>query len=273
MRFIAPSWRGVLIAIGVLFTFLRGPVIAQDAPASGELWFSVGERLRYDMRWGIFPVGTTTVESEWQDGDSNSILRIRYLTRTNPFCDRLYRVNDLIEAWIEPQSFLPLRFHKKLEEGDYRCDEITTFDRERGVVRWESLTEGKVLEYPAPADLRDIVSLMYLLRRHAFEPGTTNVFNVAGDQGPTEIRVVVQDTVRVDTPGYGRRRSVRLRPLVSNDSLFQRKVPDQVWVSLDARRLLLQMTVDVPVGHITMGLAAVEGPGAAEWIAGKEREP
>lgn len=238
--------------------------------ARPTFWFPVGERLLYDMHWGVFPVGTTVVESEWQEKGTNTWLHIRYTTRTNPFCDRFYRVHDVIEAWIDPHTFLPIRFRKQLEEGAYRCDEWTTFDRSRGIVRWESLTEGRAIDYEAPPDLHDIVSLMYLLRRHPFEPGSTNTFRVAGDQGPTEIVVETLREVRVDTPGYGRRRAMQLRPRVSNDSLFQRKVPDLVWISADARRLLLRMTVDVPLGHVTMGLNAVEGPGAAEWIKGDE---
>lgn len=267
--------RGAGILTGFVYVallLLPNVGVGAERPDSGRpaLWFPVGERLLYDMDWGVIPVGRTVVESQWAEEGTSTVLHIRYTTRTNPFCDRFYRVDDVIEAWIDPATFLPIRFRKKLEEGSFRCDETTTFHRDRGTVRWASSTEDRDVEYAAPRDLHDIVSLMYLLREHPFVPGATNTFTVAGDQGPTEIRVETVRSVLVDTPGCGKRAAVQLRPRVSGDSLFQRKVPDEVWISTDQRRLLLQMTVDVPLGHITMGLRAVEGPGAAEWVRGHE---
>jgi hypothetical protein len=268
MEVLPPGCAGVAkwAVRAALLLLVQAAGAGSPEPERPDLWFPVGERLLYDMDWGVIPVGSTVVESEWAADGTSTVLHIRYTTRTNPFCDRIYRVDDLIEAWIDPATFLPIRFRKKLEEGSFRCDETTTFHRDRGTVLWASLTENRVLEYNAPPDLHDIVSLMYLLREHPFVPGATNTFAVAGDQGPTEIQVETVRAVRVDTPGYGKRPAVQLRPRVSGDSLFQRKVPDQVWISTDQRRLLLQMTVDVPLGHITMGLRTVEGPGAAEWV-------
>lgn len=230
------------------------------------LWFPVGERLVYDMNWGLLPVGTTVVESDWLPDHEPRLLRIRYTTRTTPFLDRVYKVDDLIETWIDPASFLPVRFRKRLEEGSFRCDEITTFDRAQGRVRWESRLDGRVIEYPAPPDLRDIVSLMYLLRKTAFEPGTTNSFPVAGDRGVTEIAVRSLARARLNLPRYGMQWAQHLKPIVSDDPLFDRKIPDQVWISTDARQVMLKLTVDVPVGHISMLLSAVEGPGDDAWV-------
>lgn len=236
------------------------------AQAAPELWFPVGEKITYDMKWGFLHVGTTTVSAEWETAGDATNLLIRFTTRTTRLLDKVYRVDDVVEALIDPATFLPSRFYKRLEEGSYRAEELTTFDRSNGIVRWTSLTEDRSLDYEAAPDTRDIISLMYLLRKAEFTPGETNVYVVAGDEGPAEVTVMPLQRTVLKLENHGRVDALRFKTKVSHDPLFQRKFPDEAWVSTDERRVLLRMTVDVPVGHISLQLSKVEGPGSDHWI-------
>ena len=138
------------------------------------LWFPMGETLDYRIYWGVIPVGSSHVTTEWIQEDGRTLIAIRFRTKSNNVLSTMYPVDDFLEAIIDPETFLPVRFTKKLSEGRYRADETTTFDHKNLKATWTSRLNHKVEEYQIDPDTRDIVTFMYYMRRKQFEPDTVN---------------------------------------------------------------------------------------------------
>lgn len=266
--------RAGLLLIAWGWAAIVGPARASVEPEPA-LWFEVGEELVYRIHWGVISVGESRVTTEWMEESGRRLLVIRYRTRSNAFLDRIYRVDDVVEAVIDPVTFLPLRFSKVLNEGRYKTDELTLFDHAAGKATWQNRRRGTTKEFAIEPDTRDLISFMYYMRQRAFQPGDTAQYRVMADEKLYDIFLTVgpRDTLKMER--YGKVSSVRITPEAAFEGLFVRKGKMTVWVSEDERRLATRIQATVPVADIHINLHEVRGPGSDFWVRrdNASREP
>ncbi|MBU0677566.1 MAG: DUF3108 domain-containing protein [Verrucomicrobia bacterium] len=258
----------MLLAVAATVTSADTSTVTKDY----GLWFDVGEALIYRVHWGVVPVGTTRVTTEWIEEDGRQLLRIRYRTRTNKVLEKLYPVDDLMETVIDPVTFLPVRFTKNLKEGKYRTHEITTFDFEKLKAEWHSLKRDKRKTFDIAPDTHDIISLMYLLRRGEFKVGDKRDFRVMADEKLYDLSIEAIKTEKIELDKYGEVTSVLVKPEAEFQGLFVRKGEVRMWVSEDDRHIMTFMTGSVPVASIKLRLHKVVGPGDDKWILKDEKD-
>jgi hypothetical protein len=244
--------------------------LADDPPDPGPaLWFPVGEKLTYEIYWGVIGVGQSIATTEWIEEDGRRLIRIRFRNKSNKFLSTFYPVDDLLESVIDPDTFLPVRFTKILREGGYRCHEVTHFDYEEGVARWQSLLNSdRKKEFAIEEDTRDLISFMYYMRQHTFVPERVETFRVMADEKIYGLTVCPLEYERVKLPRYGRVKSLKIEPEADFDGLTVRKGRGWIWISEDGRRLTTQLRVEIPVASVRLALAEVEGPGDDRWTRG-----
>jgi hypothetical protein len=230
------------------------------------LWFPMGETLDYRIYWGVIPVGSSHVNTEWIQEGGRTLIAIRFRTRSNNVLSKMYPVDDFLEAIIDPETFLPTRFTKKLSEGRYRADETTTFDHKNLKATWTSRLNHKVEEYRIDPDTRDLVTFMYFMRRKQFEPGTVTKYRVMADDKVYDLIIKAQEVETVSLEHYGKLSCLRFEPEAKFGGLFVRKGRMWMWVSQDPRRIATKISAKVPVGSITMWLDQVGGAGEDFWI-------
>jgi hypothetical protein len=246
-----------------------GPATNAPAPAAGEvpeLWFPVGEEQLLDLQWGIISVGTSRVWTEWIREYGEWLLVIRMRTKTTRVLDAIYPVDDYIESVVDPKTFLPRRFVKKINEGKSRYDELTVFEHARGIATWRSLRDGKAKVFPIEADTRDIPAMLYWFRKERFEPGDPRQFQVMADEKMYTVfpKPVARETLR--TPQFGQVPCMRFEPEAQFNGLFVRKGRLWVWVAEDDRRLAVRLVAEVPVANVKAVLVGVRGPGNDRWV-------
>jgi hypothetical protein len=237
-----------------------------NAAAAGSLWFPVGEELVYRVYWGIIPVGTTRITTEWVEEDGRRRLAIRYRTISNKVVEKIYPVDDVIESVIDPVMFRSVRYTKKLSEGRYRTEEVTTFDYDRLMAHWENKVRPKTRDFPIQPDTRDLVAFMYYMRSQPFTVGEKRQYQVMSDEKLYDLWVSPERVENVKLPCFGPVPSVRVEPEAAFEGLFVRKGRVWVWVSEDGRRVCTKLVGSVPVASIKALLWEVRGPGDDFWI-------
>ena len=276
------AWSGVALA-GSGGAAVGGPTeppAASKAPAPVDinaLPFPVGEQISYRIYWSFVPVGQVNVVFERVEVDGRPLLAIRSTARTNRVLEKFYPVNDLLESLIDPATFLPVRFTKKISEGHYWTHEITTFDHARRRAYYESKKTGDKQNYAIDADTRDVLAMMYFLRSRPFVVGSNVTYRVMADEKLYDFSIDIQKDEKVKTDNYGTVASVKVEPKAAFQGLFIRKGRAWFWISRDARQLAVKMAAQVPVASITLELDKVSGPGKDFWIkpapAGSPEQP
>jgi hypothetical protein len=247
-----------------------GPPAQPAVPPPGiapDLWFPVNEVLEYTIRWGVIPVGSSVVWTEWVEHEGAWRIAIRMRTRTNKVLSTLYPVDDYVESIVDPVSFLPLRFVKKINEGRNRYDQLTEFDHASRVAAWHSFIDEREKEFEIQADTRDIPSLLWWLRKDRFEPGVPRKFEVMADDKMYALTLVPEARERIALDRYGRVPTLRIEPQAAFGGVFVRKGRMWAWIAEDARRIAVQIAAEVPVGRVRITIDRVRGPGDDAWVA------
>lgn len=251
------------------------PVDAQSASQPAQelevdtrngLWFPVGETLHYKVYWGVIPVAHTTASTEWIEEEGERRLLIRFRTRSNKVLRKIYPVDDTLESVIDPKTFLPVRFSKKLNEGRYHCDEVTVFDRLALKATWTKNTNGETREYAINQNTRDLISFMYVMRTQEPKVGSRQKYRVMADEKLYDLWVESEEEEVVNLEHFGGVKSVRLEPEAAFEGLFVRKGKMKLWVSEDERKIITKASVKVPVASVNIMLDKVTGPGDDAWI-------
>jgi uncharacterized protein DUF3108 len=241
--------RQVFTAIVIAGAFIapagaRGQPDSFPPPPTKTL--TVGERLVYDVRFGPLKVGRATMEVL---GVEEVRGRRAWHTRFQVTGGTLFfRVNDVLESWIDVETFSSLRFRQQLSEGSRdRLYEYEIFP-ERAMYQ----QKGKP-EMPSVPRPLDDGSFLFFLRTVAIEEGASYEFPryFIPDRNPVRLEVLGRDTV--DVPA-GRFDALVIRPVIKAKGIFSEDGRAQVWISNDSDHVLLQMTSHLKIGSISLYL-------------------
>ena len=266
---------GILLAVGSCAAEDSTPVKSVapatsplSAPASTNtppLWFSVGEQLRYRIYWGVIPVGEIQATSAWVVVQGRHVLAITCRARSNNALRWVYPVEDKVVATIDPIGFRPIAFQVDLNEGKHFRQEITTFDYVAGKAVWTAINKPKTQTCSIDPDARDLLSLMYYMRKDGFGSGSNQTLRVLVNGKVRNLLVTVNGHETVRVPGHGKVDCLRLTPAIDFDVSFHTPKSIAIWISADTRRICTRAKVQVPVGSITAELIELSGPGTEHW--------
>jgi len=235
-----------------------------------ELWFPVGEEIDYEIFWGIFMVGEAATKAEWVERDGRRFVSLRMDAKSNGLVEKLYPVKEFMETILDPVTFLPLSFEKDSHEGDRHYHEITTFDHQALKGLWRSLTKDQEKEFDIEADTRDLMGLMYWIRKDPIRAGETRSYQVMTDEKMYELIITSgrKDPVRLKE--YGKIGCIKMEPKGKFNGMFVRKGRMWLWLSDDERYTICRAVASVPVASIKIMLKEVRGPGDDFWVKWKK---
>jgi len=243
--------------------------------STNDLWFPVGETLEYRLYWGIIPVGSARIWSEWVEEDGKKFVALRMTAKTARLVDAIYPVDDFIESIVAPETFLPVRYTQRLKEGrKKRRNEIWHFNHAEKEVVQHDFRKSQTNLFAIASDTRDILTFIYYMRNARADVAKEKVFKVIADDKVYDLKLgeVRRETIRLGR--FGRVRTLHLEPVAKFGEILNRKGQIWVWFSDDDRRVCVQMTGKVPVADFRAVLSKVRGPGSDRWVTtsgGKRR--
>ncbi len=222
--------------------------------------FAPGEKLTYEITWGIFTVGHAELELRFSEPfGGEPCWYIYHTARTNDFADVFYPVRNVVESWVTPDLSRSLHYKKYEREGKSERDVVIDFDWSSRLVTYSNREERR-----EPVALlegcHDPLSVVFAARLHSWVVGET--FSIPVTNGKitfsTEIKVV--KTAKIKTAA-GHFDAILLEPDTKNIGGVFRKSKDakiQFWFSNDPRRLPIVMSSKVAVGSFRAELKKIE---------------
>jgi Protein of unknown function (DUF3108) len=207
---------------------------------------SIGERLVYDVKFSAVKVGSGYMEAVGYEAVRGSqALHVRFVVKGGTF---FYKVNDVLESWIDTAHFVSLRHKQDLSEGSKDRERNFEFFPDRKVFS----QDGKP-EEPGVADPLDDASFLYFVRRVPLETGHTYDFNryFRPDRNPVRIIVLRRERIRVPAGEFN---AIVIQPIIKAKGLFSEGGKAQMWLSDDSARVMLQMKSSLPVGSLNLYL-------------------
>jgi hypothetical protein len=243
----------------VLAFALSSRVVAQQTPETTSVApavklpanaavvpFSVGEKLEYDVKFGPMKVGSGSMDvRDIQDvRGTPSWHTIFRFSGGIPF----FKVDDTFESWFDVVTLSSRRHYQDLNEGNYKPRRHYEIFPERGMYQL-----NKNDEQVSVADPLDDGSMLYYVRTVPLEVGKTytipRYFKPEGN--PVQITVLRRETIEVPA---GKFATVVVQPTFQTKGLFSKNGHAEVWLTDDARRMMVQMKSQLSFGSINLYL-------------------
>lgn len=229
---------------------------AEPAPVPWQ----AGERLTYDVKFGALRVGSGSMAVVGIDTvRGQPAWRTAFTVRGGTF---FYRVNDVLESWMDTQSLSSLRFVQELNEGSRDVTRRYEIYPDRQVY----VTAGK--EEPSVAAPLDDGSFFYFVRTLPLEVGRTYEFNryFRPDRNPVIIRVLRKERIKVPAGTFS---TIVVQPIIKAKGIFSEGGQAQIWFTNDSRRLMVQMKSKLSFGSLNLylksyQLSATQPPAASD---------
>lgn len=221
-------------------------------PWAAPVPFGPGERMRYDVKMGVFSVGEGVLEVEGIDTIRGN--PAYHLSMSLEGGIPLARVDDYFQSWLDAETLVSLRFHQQIREAGYESDRHYEILPEEG--RWERTDEDNGGEMPTAFPLDDI-SFMYYVRTLDLTPGKEYRFDryFKEDGNPVVVKVVGRDRIQVPAGTF---ETVVVRPVIQTDGLFSEGGEAELHFTDDEKRRLVYMRVKIPlVRSMTLHLSEI----------------
>jgi hypothetical protein len=271
-------WRGRHLTVGVMFTAvmdvsptLRTAALApegsrastHDSAARAVVSMSalaVGEHLTYDVKFGALKVGTGAMRvTGIEDVRGRAAWHTAFTIKGGI---PLYKVDDRMESWIDTATFSSLRFVQESHEGRrHRLRRYEMFP-ERGEYVEE---RAEPVNHPTVEQPLDEAAFLYFLRTVPLVVGERYDFNryFKPDRNPITLQILRRE--RIEVPA-GTFETIVVRPIIKSKGIFSENGQAEVWLTDDARHVVVQMKAKLAFGSISLhlrGAAGTSTPGAS----------
>ena len=228
------------------------------ARALQEVPFAIGESLSYSVKFGFARIGSASmyVKGPAQVRGVDVIQTLFRITGGTFF----FKINDLMQSWIEPKTFASLRFWQDISEGDYTAHRRYEFFPDRSTYQ-----QDEKAEQPSVAAPLDDGSFLYFIRTQPLEVGKEYTYDRYFDpeSNPVRIRVVRRERVRVPAGEFN---AIVLQPIIKTSGIFSEGGRAEIWLTDDDRRMMIQMKSKLSFGSLNLYLLRYRLAEGGTWM-------
>jgi hypothetical protein len=261
--------KGILAGVSMVIFFASFTGERQDLyPPLKNTSFGKGEVLDYRVNFGIFTVGhaETKIDSKTFWLNSRPCYKIDAFGTTSGVVAWLSKVDDQWGAYIDTAALVTHVSYRKLKEGNFRRDEIVTFDHEKKkaevkLMNKETGVYDNIKYYPVERNVRDIVAgFMYLRVLDFSKHKKGDTLRVAGFFEDTSyILKIIYDGKEVVNSHVGKIMCHRIIPIVPDNKLFNGENSVTAWFSDDGNRIPVKIQAKMFIGSTGLELVSFRG--------------
>ena len=216
-----------------------------------NLPFQIGEKLVYTAKFNIIPSGEASLEVIGHDSINGiGTYHARFKARTNPALDRLYKLRDQVDIWMDETDLFTHQLKKNIREGNYHKKVLTTihYDASLAIINSDTVVITELV--------RDPYSLFYYLRTLPLNVGQLMEFTSFENKKSIFFKLAVTGRETVKTRA-GNFNCLVVRPFRQGKTLFKNEGDMQVWFSDDERRLPIQIQIKLKFGSMHLKLKEI----------------
>jgi hypothetical protein len=228
-----------------------------------EKAYMPGEKVNYEIHYGVVQGGIATLELRTDTFRGKEVWHSVLLGKTTGMADAIFKVKDIYESFIEPESELPLLSIRNISEGRYRKYNEVIFDhytRSDSAILTSDLTGVHIAE----KGIHDILSCFYYLRNHHL-PGHENLRKgdlitittwFTDELYPIRLRYL--GTFEIKTK-VGRLKCLKFNPVTEVGRLFKTEDDVSFWFTADSNFLPVRIRFEIFVGAFVAEIVSYEG--------------
>ena len=231
--------------------FLIFIIVINSAITADDKVVLVGEQLTYTASFNYVPAGIAELNVVGVEKlMGNRAYHVRYQAKTKPVADKLFKIRDQIDTWIDVNEMFTYRQTKDISEGKYSYNSDTWFNYTDSIaVNGKDTTK-------LSGFVRDPYSLFYYLRSIELPVDSILTFTTYDRKKLTTFQMRVGNKERISVPA-GKYDCIHVKPYNKDSTLFKNKGEMDLWFSQDDKRIPVQIIVKLKYGVLTLKLQSV----------------
>jgi hypothetical protein len=225
--------------------------------------YKPGEKINYLIHYGAITGGVATLDLTTDTAAGKEVWHSVLLGRTTGMADAIFKVKDIYESFMNPETELPVKSIRNISEGKYRRYNVVLFDHK---TRQDSaiLTSDLTGVHITPQGIHDIISCFYWFRNHIL-PNIDSIKKgemitvmtwFTDELYPIRMRYIGIEEVKTKA---GKIRCYKFNPVTEKGRLFKTEEDVSFWFSADKNLLPVKIRFDIFVGAFMVDLVSYEG--------------
>ena len=221
--------------------------LKNSAFANGE---QITLKVFYTLMGAYFGAGEANFTTTLEKLNGKNVYHITGEGKTYSFYDKVFKVRDKYETYIDTATLQPYRFIRNVFEGGYKKYENVTFNKTTNT----AVTNNGV--YKVPECVQDVLSAVYYSRNIDFNRLKVDdkiSFSMFLDNEVYEmyVRYLGKETIKTK---YGKFRAIKFKPLLIKGTIFEGGEKMTVWVSDDKNHIPVRIESPISVGSVKIDM-------------------
>ena len=236
-----------MINKNVVFILLIGIVIGRSDPP-----FNIGEKLEFSVDFNSIPVGKAKlIVNENTLINNNDNYHITFIAKTEGIADRIYKIRDNIQLWIDKNDFYTHKLKKDIREGSFNQALEILFDYNRSLAIINNDKES-IISYKS----WDPFSMFYYLRTIPLLTDEILSFSSFNGKKRIDYSLKVSGKEKVKSP-IGSFDCYIIKPFRKGKTLLKNQGDMQIWISDTKKRLPVKIQIKMKYGSMTLDLKKI----------------
>jgi hypothetical protein len=243
--------------------FLLLSILMPAVSTGQEVSYVPGEKVSYAIHFGVVMGGVASLELKSDTFKGKEVWHSVFIGKTTGMADAIFKVKDVYESYINPDTELPVFSVRNIQEGRYRKYNEVIFDhstRADSAILTSDLSGVHITEQ----GIHDILSCFYYFRNHNlpdfenFKRGDmiTIMTWFTDELYPIRLRYLGTDEIRTK---LGKLKCLKFNPVTEKGRLFKTEDDVSFWFTADKNFLPVKVRFDIFVGAFTAEIVRCEG--------------
>ncbi len=216
----------------------------------------------YNMSGLLTQLAQVSMETELMKTSKNTFLHLSCEATTFSKWDTFFKIRDLYESYVNPQTLRPSLYKRSINEGGYTKTEKYVFKADGKTINSTSKRKNKPetqKTFTVGGATQDVVSILYKLRTVDFENyknGQTKSFTIVFDEKEIPVVVKYMGKETVNAANLGKVACYKIS-IAAKTAVLKGKDQNVIWLTADAKKIptLIRFSIPVGTGELTLSNA------------------
>lgn len=219
----------------------------------------LGEDLEYSISYGFLNAGVANMS--YKIDTATGMYFINMTGRTIGVANAIYKILDIYDCYVDPETNLPVKAVRNVREGSYREYNEVIFDHHSWPDSTIAISQKSGLHI-LPKNILDILTAFYYLRTEyiskGLEVGEMVEIKTYFTDELWDFRVRYAGKEKIKTQ-FGKINCLKFNPVTEVGRAFKTNDDMTFWISDDKNLIPIRVRVDLRVGKFRINLEKYKG--------------
>jgi hypothetical protein len=219
---------------------------------------NVGDKTYLDINYLGMTIGKISIENRGKEMINNKeVWHYHSRFKSAPFYSSIYELDDTVDAYVETNQFLSMKYSLMQRESKQDIDDLQLFDRDRMKLFWfykrvksDKSVKNKQGESFIPYFSIDPFSTLFLLQGLPLKNNDHYEIPIINKDKIMVLKVKVEGREKIDT-NIGKKKAIRIHATTQYTGETLKSGDLTFWFADDDKRTLLEAKAKIKLGSVT----------------------